>query len=396
MGTQAIESSAPRPFVASLLSLAFSLAGAACSSSGSHQPQGGSGGAATGSGGAAMGAASGGATGTTGSGGDASSGGATATGGRGSGGASSGGSGGAAGSASASGGAAGGPASGGASAGGHGASGGVTGSGGSPAGGATGSGGAASGGGSSGMPALPSAGCNSTTTQASGRFNITVSGASREYILKLPDTYDASHPYKLMFGWHGHMYDDNWVADGGPPLTGPFFGVEDMANDSTIFVAPQAAGSGWANSDLAVADAMVAKFEADLCIDKNRIFSAGFSAGAMLTVTLGCERGDVFRGIAVMSGSTQLGCTAGTHSVAYWGSHGDSDPTVPIASGEAVRDEFAKRNHCGTQTMAVDPMGCTTFLGCDAGYPVTFCIFSGVHEPPPFAGQGIWGFISQF
>jgi len=230
----------------------------------------------------------------------------------------------------------------------------------------------------------------------SGRFNITVSGASREYILKLPDNYDATHPYRLMFGWHGHMYDDNWVAAGGAPLTGPFFGVQDMANNSTIFVAPQAAGQGWANSDLAFADAMVAKFEADLCIDKNRIFSAGFSAGAMMTVTLGCARGDVFRGIAVMSGSTQLGCATGTHPVAYWASHGNMDTTVPIASGQAARDEFAKRNHCGTQTMAVDPMGCTMFLGCDAGYPVTFCTFDGVHEPAPFAGVGIWGFISQF
>jgi len=230
----------------------------------------------------------------------------------------------------------------------------------------------------------------------SGRFNITVSGASREYILKLPDQYDATHPYRLMFGWHGRMYDDNWVADGGAPLTGPFFGVEGMANGSTIFVAPQASGQGWASSDLAFADAMLAKFEADLCIDKNRVFSAGFSAGAMMTVTLGCARGDVFRGIAVMSGSTQLGCTTGTHPVAYWASHGTMDTTVPIANGQAARDEFAKRNHCGTQTMAVDPMGCTMFLGCDAGYPVTFCTFDGVHEPAPFAGVGIWGFISQF
>jgi len=246
------------------------------------------------------------------------------------------------------------------------------------------------------MPASPSAGCGATTAQMSGKFNITVSGASREYILKLPDNYDATHPYRLMFGWHGHMYDDNWVADGGAPLTGPFFGVQDMANNSTIFVAPQAAGNGWANSDLAFADAMLAKFEGDLCIDKNRVFSAGFSAGAMMTVTLGCARGDVFRGIAVMSGSTQLGCASGTHQVAYWASHGNMDTTVPIAMGQAARDEFAKRNHCGTQTMAVDPTGCTMFLGCDAGYPVTFCPFDGVHEPPPFAGVGIWGFISQF
>jgi poly(3-hydroxybutyrate) depolymerase len=284
----------------------------------------------------------------------------------------------------------------------------MTGAGGAPASGGTGGGAPAATGGASGSghggaggtepgaPTSPSAGCSSNTPQTSGRFNITVSGASREYILKLPDNYDTTHPYRLMFGWHGRMYDDDWVAEGGAPLTGPFFGVEGMANGSTIFVAPQATSAGWSNGDLAFADAMLAKLEAELCIDKNRIFSAGFSAGAMMTVTLGCARGDVFRGIAVMSGSTQLGCASGTHAVAYWGSHGDADTTVPIANGQAARDEFAKRNHCGTQSAAVDPMGCTTLLGCDAGYPVTFCVFSGVHEPAPFAGAGIWGFISQF
>ena len=413
MGRFVLSRSVRRLVFTALVAWAFAL-GPACSSSGNHQPQTGSGGTtgpATGSGGAtSTGTASGGATGSPGSGGITGSGGSTATGGHGSGGTTTtgtasggasgnGGAGGgpaASGGATASGGAAGRASSGGASAGGR------PGSGGAAAGGVSGGGGArpgsggTSGGGGASMPASPSAGCNSAMPQMSGRFNITVSGASREYILKLPDNYDATHPYRLMFGWHGRMYDDNWVADGGAPLTGPFFGVEGMANGSTIFVAPQAAGQGWANSDLAFADAMLAKFEAELCIDKNRVFSAGFSAGAMMTVTLGCARGDVFRGIAVMSGSTQLGCATGTHPVAYWASHGTMDTTVPIASGEAARDEFAKRNHCGTQTMTVDPMGCTLFLGCDAGYPVTFCTFDGVHEPAPFAGVGIWGFISQF
>jgi polyhydroxybutyrate depolymerase len=243
---------------------------------------------------------------------------------------------------------------------------------------------------------MPSAGCNSTATPASGRQTITVSGASREYILVLPDGYDATHPYRFMFGWHGHMYSDDWVVNGDPPQTGPFFGVESEAAGSTIFVAPQAAGSGWVSDDVAFADAMLARFEADLCIDKNRVFSAGFSAGAMMTVTLGCSRGDVYRGIAVMSGSLQLGCTTGTHPIAYWGSHGDSDPTVPIANGEAARDEFVKRNGCTSQSTPTDRAGCETFQGCMPGYPATFCIFSGVHEPPPFAGPAIWEFISQF
>lgn len=241
--------------------------------------------------------------------------------------------------------------------------------------------------------AVPSAGCGLKNNPASGRFTIDVSGTPREYILKVPDGYDANHPYRLIFGWHGAKYDAEWVANGESPLTGPYFGIESEAKGSAVFVAPQAASGGWSTKDLAFADAMVSQFEAQLCIDKSRIFSVGFSMGAIMTITIGCSRSDVFRGIAPMSGSLQNSCPTGNH-VAYWASHGTEDPTIPIAEGEKARDEFAKRNHCGAKTEATARSGCVTYQGCDLGYPVTWCTFSGVHEPAPFAGPAIWEFIS--
>jgi hypothetical protein len=36
------------------------------------------------------------------------------------------------------------------------------------------------------------------------------------------------------------------------------------------------------------------------------------------------------------------------------------------------------------------------YQGCDTGYPVSWCEFDGVHEPPPFSGEAIWAFLSQF
>jgi len=251
-------------------------------------------------------------------------------------------------------------------------------------------GGASGGGGTSGTSdAKPSAGCGKTPP-ASGRANITVSGTSREYILKLPDGYDANHPYRLIFGFHGAQYDDNWVADGGAPLTGPFFGLESEAKGSAIFVAPQkASGSG----DLAFVDAMVTQFKSQLCIDENRVFAAGFSMGAMMTITIGCSRSDTFRAIAPMSGQIQGSCGSGSH-IAYWASHGTNDPTINISNGQAARDEFVKRNHCGTQTSSPDENNCATYQGCDAGYPVVWCTFDGVHEPAPFAGPAIWKFLA--
>lgn len=306
----------------------------------------------------------------------------------------------------ASGGSAGRPATGGRSGiGGSPATGGRAGSGGAAGGGATGArtGGAGGGGGASGgmtgtsTTAVPSEGCGKPPP-ADGRQNIDVGGTSREFILKIPDDYDNNHPYRLIFGFHGAKYNDDWVATGvagasGTNLSGPWFGLEAASSGSAVFVAPQASGSGWGENDLPFVDAMVKQFEAELCIDKSRIFSTGFSMGAIMTLTLGCNRADVFRGIAPMSGRLPTSCP-NTQPLAYWSSHGTSDTTIRPADGEAARDAYVKRNHCTSQTSTPNDNNCVTYQGCDAGYPVTWCTFPGVHDPAPFAGPEIWSFLA--
>jgi dienelactone hydrolase len=266
------------------------------------------------------------------------------------------------------------------------------------AGGAIGPGGATTGTGGTtgaGSAAVPSSGCGSATKPASGRATIDVSGTSREYILALPANYDASHPYRLILAFHGGQYDAQSVADGGPPGSGPYYGIQAVANDTAIFVAPQATSSRWNSGDVPYVAAMIARFEAQLCVDQKRIFATGFSMGAIMTITLGCGLADTFRAIAPMSGQISGSCT-GTQPIAYWASHGKSDPTINITQGEAALNTYAARNNCSTQTIAASPSGCVNYQGCDVGYPVTWCPFDGVHEPAPFAGTAIWAFLSQF
>jgi poly(3-hydroxybutyrate) depolymerase len=224
---------------------------------------------------------------------------------------------------------------------------------------------------------------------------ITVDGAAREYILTVPDGYDRNHAYRLILAFHGHMYTAESVADGGPPGSGPYYGIESEANGSAIFIAPQAIGSGWSSSDLDFVNAMVSDTEAQLCVDQGRVFATGFSMGAIMTITIGCGEGDVFRAIAAMSGEISGSCS-GSHPVAYWASHGMSDPTIAITNGEAARDKFVSIDHCTSTTATADANGCLAYQGCLAGDPVVWCPFDGVHEPPPFAGPAIWSFLSQF
>src|SRR5262252_499434 len=257
--------------------------------------------------------------------------------------------------------------------------------------GTTGSGGAAGG-------AMPSAGCTSAGgAPASGRYTIDASGTSREYIIKMPASYDPKHPYRLIFAFHGMMYNDTSVDAGtAPSKEGPYYGIEPMAGGAAIFVAPQALSTSWLNAnDIPYVNAMISRFESQLCIDQSRIFATGFSMGAIQTIALGCAEGNVFRAIAPMSGEI-MGTCAGTHRLPYWGSHGLSDPTIPIANGRMARDKFLSIDHCTSTTVAGTPSGCVNYQGCDSGYPVSWCEFDGVHEPPPFSGEAIWAFFTQF
>jgi hypothetical protein len=246
--------------------------------------------------------------------------------------------------------------------------------------------------------AMPSSGCSAATTPAGGTATIDVSGTSREYILTLPATYDPKHPYPLLFAFHGGMYDDQWVVSGGAPQTGPYYGIQAAAHDTMILIAPNALTGSWTNQngrDIAFVNAMVSRFESQLCVDQSRIFAAGFSFGAIMTIAVGCNASSTFRAIAAMSGEIMNGCPD-TRPMPYWASHGMSDTTIDISNGEAARDTYIQRNHCTTQTTPGSPTGCVNYQGCDPGYPVIWCPFAGMHEPPSFAGTAIFAYLSQF
>lgn len=225
--------------------------------------------------------------------------------------------------------------------------------------------------------------------------SIDVSGTNRTYYVVLPTNYVSSQSYPVVFGFHYRGGTAEQILNG-------FYGIRTNFPNA-IYVSPQgltASGStGWPNTngqDVAFTKAMISSLSTNYCVDKARIFSAGFSYGGMMSFALGCEMGDVFRAIAPMSGALYSGCKNGTHAIAMWGSHGLSDDVVPIADGRAGRDAILARNHCGTQTTATTPSPCVTYEGCDSGYPTTWCEFEGGHTSPNFAGSAIATFFKQF
>lgn len=412
------------------LALGFLLAIIGCgSSTPGTSYSGGSGGAAVSTGGAASGGSSTGGSLTAGSASGGTASGGTASGGAAAGGAESGGT------------AAGGNATGGAAAGGSGIGGGAS------VGGSSGAGG--------GAP-VPSKGCSvkdgvkALTTggmsvanglATSTRLKITSGGSSREYIIDIPADYDPTHPYRLIFSWHQAYGSDTGNAIGQHPANdGPNFDAKNYAyfglrreataaNQPAIFVAPGGIGDiPWDfNRDRVLFDDLLAVVDANLCIDDSRVFTTGFSFGAMMSYALSITRQSKLRAAVTMAAANYNlpgePSDSNAAPIAYMGITGMSDTTCPWVKSDAAKQggkycvlAHAQDNGCTvpgniqTTTVGSKKYVCYDFQGCKAGYPVKVCTFDGPHTPsavddgsstgddglkafvPPLA----WKFIAQF
>jgi poly(3-hydroxybutyrate) depolymerase len=262
-------------------------------------------------------------------------------------------------------------------------------------GGAAGGAAAAGAGGTAG--AVASGGCTKTPTLKNNGYNsITSGGKSRQYYLRWPAAYDKAHPYRLILGLHGATGKGTDVAPG-------FFGLYELSNGTTIFIAPDASGGLWsAATDTTFFDDILKAVEADLCIDTTRVELEGFSQGAAMAWTLACSRPKVFRAVVGHSGGGVANPTS-CQPVPYLGSLGLSE-----GGGQKTQtDQFAKWNGCTIETLPSAPTGghlCSDYKGCPAGYQVRWCPYDGGHTPSPNdAGKNIswmpsevWPFLSQF
>lgn len=341
------------------------------------------------------------------------------------------------------------------------ASGGVA-SGGAAVGGTSGGGGASAGGsgggggGTGGKSApVPSKGCGvmdgyeTLTTggmsidkglPTSTRLKIKSGGSDREYIIDVPADYDPTHPYRLIFSWHQAYGSDTGNAIGQYPANqGPNFDAKNYAyfglhreamaaKEPVIFVAPGGIGNfPWDfKRDSVLFDELLALVQANLCIDESRVFTTGFSYGAMMSYALSVTRQSKLRAAVTMAAANYAlpNLPPVTHApIAYFGITGMSDGTCPWVNNEAGKTggkycvlTHAEDNGCDASVTIETAKGgsknhvCYDFQNCKAGYPVKVCTFDGNHTPsavadgmsggddglkafvPPLA----WKFIAQF
>ncbi len=244
------------------------------------------------------------------------------------------------------------------------------------------------------------------------KLSINSGGSNREYIIDIPEDYDPTHPYRLIFSWHQAYGSANGNANGQYPANnGPNFDAENYAyfglhreataaNQPAIFVAPQGIGNfPWDYArDVVLFDDLLELIGDNVCIDESRVFTTGFSFGAMMSYALSISRQDKLRGAVTMAAANynlpNAPQSPSEGSIAYFGITGMSDGTCPWVNNDQQKRggkycvlQHADANHCTpaaniqTATNGSKAHVCYDFEGCDAGYPVKVCTFDGAHTP---------------
>jgi poly(3-hydroxybutyrate) depolymerase len=247
-------------------------------------------------------------------------------------------------------------------------------------------------------PPGPSVGCGKTlgSINKSGTYTITSSGTNRTYIINIPTNYDKDTPYRLIFGMHcmGGSAARVAAADNGDDLSA-FYSLKTQAdkdNIQCIYVAPQGNSDGTWNGDAdhKFFSDMVNLFKTSFCIDTTRIFSAGFSFGAMFTYSLSLEFQKTLRAVACYAPANyNIWLPTNAHlPIGYFQTTGTTDGMCPWDNGgrggKYCLQGHIQDNGCtvpSSYTLATSNKHVTTeFSGCNNGYPVKFSSFQGGHQ----------------
>ncbi len=245
-------------------------------------------------------------------------------------------------------------------------------------------------------PPGPSAGCGKDLADLkSGYYTITSAGLSRQYYLKIPADYDKNSPYRLIFAVHYMMGSDTAM------VSQKFYELQTYADNAkvpVIFVAPQGYtdSSPWRindNKDHIFFDDMLKLFKEKLCVDTTRVFSCGFSYGAMETYSLSLNHQKQLRAVACYAPANwNIYLPTNTHEpIAFFSTTGTTDNLCKYINSDAKKEggkycvlQHIEDNGCAAPATIPTATGTThvstEFPGCKEGYPVIFGSFQGGHS----------------
>jgi hypothetical protein len=242
-------------------------------------------------------------------------------------------------------------------------------------------------------------GTPATVPPETREITITSADVERVYYLIIPDDYDhQSFEKPLLFAYHGATGTyDLWLNG--------FYDLVDAVGNDAIIVLPQALPDHngvtlWDyDYDFQYFEDVLADVKSKVHFDPTRVFVTGHSNGAGMALELGCNYGDILRGIAPHAGIMRSTRCVG--SVAVFQTHSENDTLSRPGGGEIGHQFFVAYNG-----FELDVSGPGTHESCidhsmgGSPYRVEWCLHhegmgEQAHDWPSFASEATWEFFSS-
>ncbi len=226
--------------------------------------------------------------------------------------------------------------------------------------------------------------------QTTQRGTVDAAGTEREFLIDLPEDYDPRQAYPFVFTFHGL---------GGNMSNAFGQNVDDYWPEDVIAVYPQGLDGSWSYStggpDVALITSIINEVGIRMCVDMQRIFVQGTSAGGAMSNFVACVLGDLIAGAAPAASWFPVGSDVCEGPVPLFMVHGSADNVVSLGQGSAARDTWLQLNGCSGDPTAFDPAPCVTYT-CEHA-PVVWCEHGGGHDQPNVIGlaDALHGFFAS-
>lgn len=249
--------------------------------------------------------------------------------------------------------------------------------------------------------------CTLTQPPATILGSVQSQGINRDFVVSLPAGYTGAEPTPAILNLHGAgSSKEQQVIYSGLPAAGAERGYIVITPDGLV---PDGGSQGreWnmfrepGADDYTFVDNLLAYLNSMLCIDADRVFSAGISNGAGMTAGLACAPPTRFAAIALVAGTVPAVDCPDDANVSVVAFHGTTDPVIPYMGGDvnfsaahgrpapAAEDaigSWARVDGCDTMPTesAVTPqVQMTSYEGCDGDAEVIlYSLQDGGHTWP--------------
>ena len=178
---------------------------------------------------------------------------------------------------------------------------------------------------------------NASLTPGNHSLNVEVQGVTRSCLVHVPPTYDVKRPTPVVLVFHGAMMNAERMVS--------FCGLNEKA-DQAGFVAVYPNGTGWRqflffnsgglegrlaqirSDDVKFVAKLLDDLQAQVNVDRKRVYATGMSNGAMMCYRLAAELSDRIAAIAPVSGTLAIEKCEPQRPVPVMHFHGTEDTLV--------------------------------------------------------------------